>query len=85
MVNEMGVFEVHGVAQLQVRVPSSGSSRERAPMKREAGSIESKIAWNLTRLLLLLLLSLVSPLCRVSTLIFLRQTMSLGNNVLQLF
>ena len=36
-------------------------------------------------LLLLLLLSSVSPLCRVSTLIFLRQTMSLGNIVLQLF
>ena len=41
---------------------------------------------------LLLLLSLpslssssVPPLCRVSTLIFLRQTMSLGNTVLQLF
>jgi hypothetical protein len=36
-------------------------------------------------LLLLLLLSSVSPLCMVSTLIFLRQTMSLGNTVLQLF
>jgi len=36
-------------------------------------------------LLLLLLLSPVSPLCRVSTLIYLRQTMSLGNTVLQLF
>jgi hypothetical protein len=36
-------------------------------------------------LLLLLLLSSVSPLCKVSTLIFLRQTMSLGNTVLQLF
>jgi hypothetical protein len=34
---------------------------------------------------LLLLLSSVSPLCRVSTLIFLRQTMSLGNTLLQLF
>jgi len=34
---------------------------------------------------LLLLLSSVSPLCRVSTLIFLRRTMSLGNTVLQLF
>ena len=34
---------------------------------------------------LLLLLSSVSPLCRVSTLIFLRQSMSLGNTVLQLF
>jgi hypothetical protein len=33
----------------------------------------------------LLLLSSVSPLCRVSTLIFLRQTMSLGNTVLQVF
>jgi len=33
---------------------------------------------------LLLLLSLVSPLCRISTLTFLRQTMSLGNTVLQL-
>jgi hypothetical protein len=30
-------------------------------------------------------LSAVSPLCRVPTLIFLRQTMSLGNTVLQLF
>ena len=29
--------------------------------------------------------SSVSPLCRVSTLIFLRQTMSLGNTVLELF
>jgi len=29
--------------------------------------------------------SSVSPLCRVSTLVFLRQTMSLGNTVLQLF
>jgi hypothetical protein len=29
--------------------------------------------------------SSVSPLCRVSTVIFLRQTMSLGNIVLQLF
>jgi len=29
--------------------------------------------------------SSVSPLCRVSTLIFLRRTMSLGNTVLQLF
>ena len=36
-------------------------------------------------LLLLLLLPSVSPLCRLSTLIFLRQTMSLGNTVLQLF
>ena len=36
-------------------------------------------------LLLLLLLSSSSPLCRVFTLIFLRQTMSLGNTVLQLF
>jgi len=36
-------------------------------------------------LLLLLLLSSLSPLCRVSTLIFMRQTMSLGNTVLQLF
>jgi hypothetical protein len=35
--------------------------------------------------ILLLLLFSVSPLCRVSTLIFLRQTMSLGNTVLQLF
>ena len=34
---------------------------------------------------LLLLLSSMSPLCRVSTLIFLRKTMSLGNTVLQLF
>jgi len=34
---------------------------------------------------ILLLLFSVSPLCRVSTLIFLRQTMSLGNIVLQLF
>jgi hypothetical protein len=34
---------------------------------------------------LLLLLFSVSPLCRVSTLIFLRQTMSLRNTVLQLF
>ena len=33
----------------------------------------------------ILLLSLVSHLCRISTLIFLRQTMSLGNIVLQLF
>ena len=33
----------------------------------------------------LLLLSSVSPLCRVSTLIFLRQTMSLGNTELRLF
>jgi hypothetical protein len=39
----------------------------------------------LTFVLLLLLLSSVSSLCRVSTLIFLRQTMSLGNTVLQLF
>ena len=47
----------------------------------------------LTLLLLLLLLlsssssssSSVSTLCRVSTLIFLRQTVSLGNTVLQLF
>jgi len=31
------------------------------------------------------ILSSVSPLCRVSTLIFLRQTMSLANIVLQLF
>jgi len=34
---------------------------------------------------LLLLLSSVSLICRVSTLIFLRQTMSLGSTVLQLF
>jgi hypothetical protein len=34
---------------------------------------------------LLLLLSSVSPLCRISTLTFLRQTMSLGKSVLQLF
>ena len=40
---------------------------------------------NILLLLLLLLLSSVSPLCRVSTLIFLRPTMSLGNTVLQLF
>ena len=52
-------FEVHGVAQLQVWVSSSGSSRVPAPTKREAGTIESKIAWNLTRLLLLLLLLLL--------------------------
>jgi hypothetical protein len=36
-------------------------------------------------LLLLLLLSSISPLCGLSTRIFLRQTMSLGNIVLQLF
>ena len=36
-------------------------------------------------LLLLLLSSSSSPLCRVLILIFLRQTMSLGNTVLQLF
>jgi len=36
-------------------------------------------------LLLLLLLSSVSPIRRVYTLLFLRQTMSLGNTVLQLF
>ena len=36
-------------------------------------------------LLLLLLSSSSSPLCRVFILIFLRQTMSLGNTVLQLF
>jgi len=48
--------------------------------------------WNsyVYQLLLLLLLlsslsSSVSPLCRVSTHIFLRQTISLGNTVLQLF
>jgi hypothetical protein len=35
--------------------------------------------------LVLLLLSSVFPLCRVSTLIFLRQTMSLENTVLHLF
>jgi hypothetical protein len=40
--------------------------------------------WTLLSVLLLLLSS-VSPLCRVSTLIFLRQTISLGNTVLQLF
>ena len=39
-----------------------------------------------TRILLLLLSSSsLSPLCRVFILIFLRQTMSLGNTVLQLF
>jgi hypothetical protein len=43
------------VAQLQVRVPSSGSSRVGAPTKREAGTIENKIAWNLRLLFLLLL------------------------------
>jgi len=36
-------------------------------------------------LLLLLSSSSSSPLCRVFILIFLRQTMSLGNTVLQLF
>ena len=36
-------------------------------------------------MLLLLLSSSSSPLCRVLILIFLRQTMSLGNTVLQLF
>jgi hypothetical protein len=36
-------------------------------------------------LLLLLLLLSVPPLCRVSTLISLKQTMSVDNNVLQLF
>ena len=39
----------------------------------------------LSLLLLLLLLLSSSPLCRVFILIFLRQTMSLGNTVLQLF
>jgi len=38
-----------------------------------------------TKLLLLLSSSSSSPLCRVFILIFLRQTMSLGNTVLQLF
>ena len=38
-----------------------------------------------TALLLLLLSSSSSPLCRVFILIFLRQTLSLGNTVLQLF
>jgi len=42
------------------------------------------ILWG-SALLLLLLLSAVSSLCRVSTLVFLRQTMCLGNTVLQLF
>jgi hypothetical protein len=36
-------------------------------------------------LLLLLLVKILSPLCRVFTHIFLRQTMSLGNTRLQLF
>jgi hypothetical protein len=39
----------------------------------------------ITTLLLLLLSSSLSPLCRVSTHIFPRQTMSLGNTLLQLF
>ena len=34
---------------------------------------------------ILILLSSISPLCRVSTLIFLRKTMFLGKTVLQLF
>jgi hypothetical protein len=46
---------VHGVAQLHVRFPTSGSSCVRAPTKREAGTIENKIVWNLRLLLLLLL------------------------------
>jgi len=36
-------------------------------------------------IIIIIISSSVSPLCRVSTLIFLRQTMSLGNIVLQLF
>jgi hypothetical protein len=46
-----------------------------------------RFQYSMKLLLLLLLLSSssVSPLYRVSTLIFLRQTMSLGNTVLQLF
>jgi len=42
-------------------------------------------AVNNMALLLLLLSSSSSPLCRVFILIFLRQTISLGNTVLQLF
>jgi len=33
----------------------------------------------------IIIISPISPLCRVSTLIFLRQTVSLGNTVMQLF
>jgi hypothetical protein len=49
----------------------------------------TSLEWLILYLLLLLLSSSssssVSPLCRVFTLTFLRQTMSLGNTVLQLF
>ena len=46
----------------------------------------AEVSYNNSELLLLLLSSSSSsPLCRVFILIFLRQTMSLGNTVLQLF
>jgi hypothetical protein len=40
---------------------------------------------NIITIIIIIIIIVVSPLCRVSTLIFLRQTMSLGNTVLQLF
>jgi len=46
------------------------------------------VEWNncgSSRSVLLLLSSSSSPLCRIFILIFLRQTMSLGNTLLQLF
>jgi len=65
------------------------------PADNAAGARSSQITytqfsikWTRTLLLLLLLLlssSSSSPLCRVFILIFLRQTVSLGNTVLQLF
>ena len=60
----------------------------------DSSCLSVPINWTELLLLLLLLLLLsssssssssISSLCRVSTLIFLRQTMSLGNTVLQLF
>jgi hypothetical protein len=63
----------------------------RAPFKEQNGLAASCSYRQVVSIPLLLLLSssssssLVSPLCRVTTLIFLRQTMSLGNTVLQLF
>jgi len=36
-------------------------------------------------IIIIIIISPISPLCRVSTHIFLRQTMSLGNTELQLF
>ena len=59
---------------------------KQVPTKQKSGALMLDLLLVIiVIIIIIIIISSVSPLCRVSTLIFLRQTMSLGNTVLQLF